>query len=61
MAEQQDQDGDTLKQFNLLQYRTIRQELYNQLTDEQRSAYEVKAAETNEAYKALPEKSTIFE
>ena len=61
MAEQQDQDSDTPKQFNLSQYRMVKQELFNQLTDEQRCAYEVKASETNEEYKALPEQSRIFE
>lgn len=61
MVEQQDQDGDTPKQFDLPRYRMIKQELYNQLTDEQRCAYEAKAAETNEEFKALPKKSRIFE
>jgi hypothetical protein len=60
VVEQQDWNG-TPKQFNLPRYRTIKQELYNQLTYEQRCAYEAKAAEANEAYKALPEKSIIFE
>ena len=61
MAEQQYQDGGTPKQVNLTRYHTIKQELYNQLTDEERREYEAKAAETNEAYKALPETSRIFE
>jgi len=63
MAAQQYQEpeGGTPKQVNLTRYHTIKQELYNQLTDEERREYEAKAAETNEAYKALPETSRIFE
>lgn len=61
MAEQQDKEGGTPKQVNLTRYRAIKQELYDQLTDEVRSAYEAKAAERNKASNALPEKSKIFE
>lgn len=61
MAEQKDQEDDIPKQFNLPRYHMVKQELYNQLTNEQQCAYEAKAAETNTAYKALPEKSRIFE
>ena len=61
MAEQQDQEGGTPKQVNLTRYRTIKQELYNQLPDEDRRAYEAKAAKKNEERRELPEKSKIFE
>ena len=61
MAEQQDQEGGTPKQVNLTRYRAIKQELYNQLTGEVRSAYEAKAAEKNKASNTMPEKSKIFE
>lgn len=61
MAEQQDREGGTPKQVNLTRYRAIKQELYNQLSDEERCAYEAKAAERNKAYNSLPEVSNIFE
>lgn len=61
MAEQKKQQGGTPQQVNLTRYRTIKKELYNRLTDEGRCTYEAKAAKTNEARKALPEKSEIFE
>ena len=60
MAEQQEQEGGVPKHVNLTRYRTIRQELYNQLTDEERLAYEAKAAEKNKARKTLPERSENF-
>jgi len=60
MAEQQQQEGGVPKHVNLTRYRTIKQELYDQLTDEERHAYEAKAAEQNKATKALPERSENF-
>jgi hypothetical protein len=61
MEEHQDQEGGSPKQVNLTRYRTIKQELYNQLTDEERHIYEAKAVAKNEACKEAPEKSKIFE
>ena len=61
MAEQQDKEGGAAQQVNLPRYHAVKQELYHQLTDEERGAYEEKAAETNGASKALPERSRIFE
>jgi hypothetical protein len=66
MAEKQDQEGGTLIDektgaVNLMRYRTAKQELYDQLTDKERHAYEAKASETNEVLKALPETSETFE
>lgn len=61
MAEQQDKEGGAVRQINLPRYHAVKQELYHQLTSEERDAYEEKAAETNKASKALPETSRIFE
>jgi hypothetical protein len=61
MVEQKEKEGGTPKQVNLTRYRAIKRELYNQLSDEVRSAYEGKAAERNKAINVLPEKSKIFE
>lgn len=61
MAEKQDQEGGIPKQVNLTRYHSIKQELYTQLTEEDRRAYEAKAAEKNEACKVLPAASKIFE
>lgn len=61
MAEQQEQEGGIPRQVNLTRYRTIRQELYHRLSDEERCAYEAKAAEKNEEHTALPETFKIFE
>ena len=61
MAEQQIQEGGISKQVNLKRYHAIKQELYDGLTDEERSAYEAKAAEKNKASKAPPETSEIFQ
>lgn len=60
MAEQQQQEGGVPKHVNLTRYRTIKQGLYDRLTDEERRAYEAKAAEQNKAAKALPERSENF-
>jgi len=60
MAEQQQQEGGVPKHVNLTRYRTIKQELYDQLTDKERRAYEAKAAEQNKAAKALPDRSENF-
>ena len=49
MAEQQSQEGGIPKQ-----------DKYDQLNDEDRCAYETKAAKKNEAGKAPPETSEIF-
>lgn len=61
MAEQRAKEGGAVQQVNLPRYHAVKQELYQQLTDEERRAYEEKAAETNEASKVLPEMSRIFE
>jgi hypothetical protein len=61
MAAQQDQEGGVPTQVNLRRYRAIKQELYHQLTEEEQRAYEAKAAKKNEARKAAPEASEIFE
>jgi hypothetical protein len=61
MAEQQMQEGGTPEKVNLARYQTIKQEFYNQLTEKERHGYEAKATEKNKAYKAIPEKSKIFE
>jgi hypothetical protein len=60
MAEQQQQEGGVPKRVNLPRYHAIRQELYDQLTDEERQAYQAKAAEQNKARKTLPERSENF-
>ena len=60
MAEEKEKEGGIPKQINLRRYGKIKQELYDALTDEERRAYEVKAAEENKARKALPERSEIF-
>jgi len=60
MAEQQDREGGIPKQVNLARYQTIKQELYDRLSDEERRAYEAKAAKKNEASKVQPEPSEIF-
>jgi hypothetical protein len=61
MAEPQDQDASGIpKKANLARYHTIKRELYNQLTDEERLAYETRATAKNEACK-MPEKSKIYE
>jgi hypothetical protein len=61
MAECQGQGGGTPKQINITRYRAAKQELYYQLPDEERCAYEAKAAKKNEECKSLPEASKIFE
>jgi len=61
MAEQQAKEGGAAQQVNLQKYHAAKQELYHQLTNEERRAFEEKADETNEASKALPETSRIFE
>jgi hypothetical protein len=61
MAEEKEKEGGIPELANLTRYRNIKQELYDQLTDEERLAYEEKAAELNKARKALPERSEIFE
>jgi hypothetical protein len=61
MAQQQDQEGGVPKEVNLRRYHTIKQELYDQLTDEERRAYEAIATKKNEVCKAPPETSEIFE
>jgi hypothetical protein len=61
MAEQQFQEGGIPQQVNLRRYHTIKQELYDQLTDGERHAYETKAAKKNETGKSPPETSEIFE
>jgi hypothetical protein len=60
MAQQQSQEGGIPKEVNLRRYHEIKQELYLQLADEDRRAYETKAAEKNEASKLSPETSEIF-
>ena len=60
MAEKREQEGGTPEQVNLRRYQTIKQELYDQLPDEERREYEAKAAKKNEASKAQPETSEIF-
>ena len=60
MAEEQDQEGGISKEVNLRRYQTIKQELYDQLPDEERRGYEAKAAKKNEASKAQPETSEVF-
>jgi hypothetical protein len=60
MAEQQSQEGGIPRQVNLRRYHTIKQELYEQLTEEEQCVYETKAAKKNEAGKAPPEISDIF-
>jgi hypothetical protein len=57
MAEQRQQEGGVLNHVNLTQYRTIKQELYDQLSEEEQRAYDEKAAHRNKACKALPERS----
>ncbi len=61
MAEEKEKEGGIPELANFTRYRNIKQELYDQLTDEERLAYEEKAAELNKAHKALPERSEIFE
>src|SRR6266508_240211 len=61
MAEEKEKEGGIPELANLTRYRNIKQELYDQLTDEEWLAYEEKAAELNQARKALPERSEIFE
>lgn len=60
MAEEQAQEGGIPKQVNLRRYQTIKQELYDQLPNEERRGYEAKAAKKNEASKAQPETSVVF-
>lgn len=60
MAEQQQLEGGVPKHVNLTRYHTIRQELYGQLTEEDRRAYDAKAAEKNKARKTLPDTSENF-
>jgi hypothetical protein len=60
MAEQQEHEGGIPKHVNLIRYRTIKQDLFDQLTDEERHVYEAKATEQNKACKTLPERSEIF-
>jgi hypothetical protein len=61
MAEQQQLEGGVPKDVNLTRYHTIRQELYDQLTDKERRAYEAEAADKNKARKTLPDTSENFE
>lgn len=61
MAEQQSQEGGSPEKVNLARYHAVKQEFYNQLTEEERSGYDAKAAERNNARKAMPEPSQIFE
>ena len=61
MAEQQDEGGAPKQVNNLPRYHSVKQELYGQLTDEERRTYEAKAAEKNETGKVAPETSLIFE
>lgn len=60
MAEEKEKEGGIPTLVNLRRYHRIKQELYDQLTVEEQCAYEAKAAEINEARKALPEKSENF-
>ena len=60
MAEQQEQEGGNPKWVNLTHYHSIRQTLYDQLTEEEQREYEGKAAKKNEASKTQPETSEIF-
>ena len=60
MAEEKEKEGGDPKLVNLSRYHKIKQQLYDQLTDEERRAYEAKAVEVNEARKALPERSENF-
>jgi len=60
MAELQDQEGGIPKQVNLTRYHTIKHEIYDRLTDEERRIYEAKAAMKNGARKASPDASEIF-
>lgn len=60
MAELRAQEGGDPKLVNLKRFHTIKRELYHQLTDDERRAYETKAAKKNEARKAPPKTSEIF-
>jgi len=60
MAEEKEKEGGIPKLVNLTRYHKIKQQLYDQLTDEERRVYEAKAAELNEARKVLPERSENF-
>ena len=60
MAEEKEKEGGIPELANLTRYHKIKQELYDQLTDEERLAYEEKAAELNKARRALPERSENF-
>lgn len=60
MVEAKEKEGGIPKLVNLTRYRKIKQELYDQLTDEDRRAYEAKATVLNKARKALPERSENF-
>ena len=60
MAEQRGLEGGDPKDVNLLQYHEIKQELYKQLSDDERHEYEIKAAEKNKMHKALPDTTEIF-
>jgi hypothetical protein len=60
MAEQQQKEGGVPKHSQPHTIPKIKQELYDQLTDEEQRAYEAKAAELNKARKALPERSENF-
>lgn len=54
MEEEQEQEGGISKQVNLRRYYTIKQELYDQLPDEERRGYEAKGAKKNETSKEHP-------
>ena len=54
------EQGSVPNGANLTRYHTIKHELFDQLTDQERRAYETKAAERNEAYKTRPDALEIF-